>query len=349
MENRLRWFRVSPMTRRRIANFKANKRGYWSFWIFTVLFAASVCSELIANDKPLLVRYGGEWYLPVAVVYPETAFGGDFETEADYRDPFTADLIRESGGWMLWPPVPYRYNTADNDLPGSAPTPPDRRHWLGTDDHGRDVVAWIFYGFRTAIFFGLTLMLVSSFVGIVAGATQGYFGGWVDLAGQRFMEIWEALPSFYILIILSSIVEPSFWWLLGILLLFSWPQLVGVVRAEFLRGRKADYVEAARALGMGNVAIMFKHIFPNAMVATITYAPFILAGAITVLASLDFLGFGLPVGSPSLGELLAQGKTNVYAAWLGISGFTVMVVTLTLLNFIGEAMRDAFDPRNVGG
>jgi microcin C transport system permease protein len=335
---------LSPLNRRRLANFRANRRGYWSLWIFLALFLMSLFAELIANDRPLLVFYDGAPYVPVLEAYPETAFGGEFETEADYRDPFVAELIEEKG-WMIWPPVPYRYDTFIRDLPSPAPSPPTAQNWLGTDDAGRDVVARLIYGFRISVLFGLTLTLASSVIGIAAGAVQGYFGGWVDLLFQRFIEVWSGLPVLYLLIILASVVEPNFWWLLGLMLLFSWMGLVGVVRAEFLRARNFEYVRAARALGVGNVTIMFRHLLPNAMVATLTFLPFILNGSITTLTSLDFLGFGLPPGSPSLGELLAQGKANLQAPWLGVSAFLVLAVMLSLLIFIGEAVRDAFDPR----
>jgi microcin C transport system permease protein len=282
--------------------------------------------------------------MPVLHAYPETTFGGEFETEADYHDPFVSELI-ENKGWMLWPPVRYRYDTFIQDLPSPAPSPPSTENWLGTDDAGRDVVARLIYGFRISVLFGLTLTIASSFIGVAAGAVQGYFGGWVDLLFQRFIEVWSGLPTLYLLIILASVVTPNFWWLLGLMLLFSWMGLVGVVRAEFLRARNFEYVRAARALGVGNRTIMFRHLLPNAMVATLTFLPFILNGSITTLTSLDFLGFGLPVGSPSLGELLAQGKANLQAPWLGISTFAVLAVMLSLLIFIGEAVRDAFDPR----
>lgn len=335
---------LNPLNRRRLANFQANRRGYWSLWIFLVLFVSTLFAELIANDKPLLVRFEGQWYFPVFVSYPETAFGGEFETEAEYRDPFVQKLIG-SQGWMIWPPIPYSYDTINYDLPTPAPSPPTRENWLGTDDQGRDVVARLIYGFRISVLFGLTLTLLSSGIGIVAGAVQGYFGGWVDLLFQRFIEIWSALPTLFLLIILASVVEPNFWWLLLLMLFFSWMTLVGVVRAEFLRGRNFDYVRAARALGVGNVTTMFRHILPNAMVATLTFLPFILSGSITTLTVLDFVGFGLPPGSPSLGELLAQGKENLQAPWLGITAFSVLAVMLSLLIFVGEAARDAFDPR----
>jgi microcin C transport system permease protein len=335
---------MTPLTRRRIANFRANKRGFWSLWIFLVLFVLSLCAELIANDKPILVHYDGKNHYPVFVTYPETAFGGDFATEADYRDPEVKRLI-ETKGWMLWPAIRYSARTINRDLPVPAPAPPSAENWIGTDDQGRDVMARMIYGFRLSVIFGLTLTLFSSVIGVAAGAVQGYFGGLTDLLFQRFLEIWGNLPSLYILIILSAVIAPSFWTLLCILLLFSWTSLVGLVRAEFLRTRNFDYVRAARALGVSNRRIIVRHVLPNAMVSTLTFLPFILNGSITTLTSLDFLGFGLPPGSPSLGELLAQGKTNLQAPWLGITGFLVLAVMLSLLIFVGEAVRDAFDPR----
>ncbi len=339
-------FRLGEVGRRRWASFRSNRRAWWSLWIFAALFVSALGAELLANDKPLLVRFDGAFYVPVAVVYPETAFGGFFETEADYRDPEVRELI-EAKGWMLWPPVRYSYDTVSYDLPTPAPSPPTRRHWLGTDDQARDVVARLVYGFRLSVLFGLILTLASSVVGIAAGAVQGYFGGRVDLYFQRFIEIWSSMPTLYLLIILASVVTPNFWWLLGLLLLFSWMGFVGVVRAEFLRARNFDYVRAARALGVSNLVIMFRHVLPNAMVATITFMPFTLAGSVTVLTSLDFLGIGLPPGSASLGEILAQGKANLQAPWLGLTGFFAIAVTLSLLIFIGEAVRDAFDPRKL--
>jgi microcin C transport system permease protein len=284
--------------------------------------------------------------MPIFRAYPETAFGGEFETEADYRDPYVAELIRRDG-WMVWPIVPYNHRTVAWDLPVPAPSPPDARHWLGTDDQARDVVARVIYGFRISVLFGFTLTVVSAFVGVLAGAVQGYFGGWVDLTFQRFIEIWAGMPTLYLLIILANIVEPNFWWLLLLLLLFHWMDFVGVVRAEFLRARNFDYVRAARALGVSDVAIMLRHVLPNAAVATITFLPFTLAGSVTVLTSLDFLGIGLPPGSASLGELMAQGKANLQAPWLGFTGFFVIALMLSLLIFIGEAVRDAFDPRKL--
>jgi microcin C transport system permease protein len=336
--------RLNPVNQRRLANFKANRRGYISLHIFLVLFGLSLFAEFIANDKPFLIYYDGGIYLPFLHAYPETTFGGDFPTEADYTDPFVVELI-QGQGWMLWPPIPYSYDTVVLDLPGPAPSPPTWRNLFGTDDQARDVLARVIYGFRLSVLFGWTLTILSSFLGVLAGAVQGYFGGWVDLLFQRFIEIWTSMPTLFLLIILASVVTPNFWWLLGLLLLFSWTALVGVVRAEFLRARNFDFVRAARALGVGHFTIMRRHILPNAMVATLTFMPFILIGGITSLTGLDFLGFGLPPGSPSLGELLAQGKNNLQAPWLGISGFVVMAVMLSLLVFIGEAVRDAFDPR----
>lgn len=339
---------LNPMNRRRLANFRANRRGWWSLWLFLALFIASLGAEFVANDRPLLVRYEGRFYYPVLVDYPETTFGGEFATEADYRDPFVAKLIA-AHGWALWPPIRYHYDTINYDLPVPAPAPPSSENLLGTDDQGRDVLARLIYGFRISVLFGLTLTLLSSVIGVVAGAVQGYFGGWVDLLFQRFIEIWSGLPVLYLLIIMASVVEPNFWWLLALMLLFSWMALVGVVRAEFLRARNFEYVRAARALGVGDPTIMFRHLLPNAMVATITFMPFILSGSITTLTSLDFLGFGLPPGSASLGELLAQGKANLQAPWLGITAFVALAVALSLLVFVGEAARDAFDPRKTTG
>ena len=339
---------LSPLTQRRLYQFRANKRGYWSFWIFLVLLGICICAPLLANDKPVLVKFDGAFYAPVFKAYSETTFGGDFETEAEYRDEFVAELINDSngnGGWMIWPPIRFSYDTINYGLTQPAPSPPDSANIFGTDDQGRDVAARVIYGFRISIFFGLALTLVSSIIGVAAGAFQGYYGGRLDLTMQRVIEVWASLPSLYILIIFSSIFVPGFWTLLLILLLFSWVSLVDVVRAEFLRARNFDYVRAARALGMGNRKIIWRHVLPNAMVATITFMPFILTGSITALTSLDFLGLGLPPGSASLGELLAQGKNNLQAPWLGIAAFLSLAIMLTLLTFIGEAVRDAFDPR----
>jgi microcin C transport system permease protein len=359
---------VSPLNKRRWQNFKANKRGYISFWLFLILFVVSLFAEFIANDKPFLVKYDGHFYSPALFTYAETTFGGDFETAADYRDPYLQKKIADKGGWMIWPPIHYSYDTHNLDLPTPAPSPPtwmltetqckpivERKHlsgcrdleynWLGTDDQGRDVVARLIYGFRISVLFGLILTIVSSVIGVAAGAVQGYFGGWTDLLFQRFIEIWTAIPSLYLLLIISSVLAPGFFVLLGILLLFSWVSLVGLVRAEFLRGRNFEYVQAARALGVSNAVIIFRHLLPNAMVATMTFLPFILSSSVMTLTALDFLGFGLPPGSPSLGELLAQGKANVQAPWLGLTGFFSIAIMLSLLIFIGEAARDAFDPR----
>jgi microcin C transport system permease protein len=309
-----------------------------------VLFGLSLFAEVLANDKAFLVYYDGGIYVPILKAYPETTFGGPFRTEADYSDPAVKAMIDEKG-WMLMPPIRYNHRTVVWDLAESVPTPPDARHWLGTDDQARDVVARAIYGFRISVVFGFTLTIVSAVVGVTAGAVQGYFGGWIDLAFQRFMEVWSSVPTLYVLIILASIVEPNFWWLLGLLLLFQWMGFVGVVRAEFLRARNFDYVRAARALGASDIVIMVRHVLPNAVVATLTFMPFILAGSVTALTGLDFLGIGLPPGSASLGELLAQGKANLQAPWLGLTGFFVIAIMLSLLIFIGEAVRDAFDPR----
>lgn len=335
---------MTPVTKRRIQQFKANKRGYISLWIFLGLFLLCMCADFIANDKPLLIRYDGSFYAPVFKSYAETTFGGDFETEAEYRDPFVQELITEKG-WMVWAPIRFSYDTINYNLPQPAPSPPTRENVLGTDDQGRDVAARVIYGFRLSVLFGLMLTIVSSLVGIIAGAFQGYYGGKLDLYMQRVIEIWTSLPSLYILIIFSSIFVPGFWTLLFILLLFSWVQLVDVVRAEFLRTRNFDYVRAANALGVSNTKIIFKHVLPNAMVATMTFMPFVLTGSITALTSLDFLGLGLPPGSPSLGEMLSQGKNNIQAPWLGLTAFFSLAIMLSLLTFIGEAVRDAFDPR----
>ncbi len=336
-----RWT-LNPLNQRRWGNFKNNRRGYYSLWVFSILFIITLFAEFIANDKPLLIYYDGSIYTPVFKTYPETTFGGDFELETDYRQDYANELIAEKG-WMLWPVIRYSYDTIN--YARIAPAKPSTENWLGTDDQGRDVLARVIYGFRISVLFGLALTLISSVIGVVAGAIQGFYGGKIDLIGQRFIEIWSGMPSLYLLIILSSFVEPGFWWLLGIMLLFQWMTLVDVVRAEFLRGRNLEYVRAAKALGMKNFRLMFRHILPNAMVATVTFMPFILTGAITTLTSLDFLGFGLPAGSPSLGELIAQGKNNLQAPWLGIAAFMVMFFMLVLLVFIGEAARDALDPR----
>ncbi len=359
---------LSPLGRRRWQSFKANKRGYWSLWVFTVLFVGSLFAEFIANDKPFLIVYDGGLYVPAIKSYAETTFGGEFETAADYRDPYLQQKIAEKGGTIWWPPIRYSYDTHNLDLPTPAPSKPtwmlteaeckpvvERKklsgcrdleyNWLGTDDQGRDVVARLIYGFRISVLFGMILTIISSAIGVAAGAVQGYFGGWVDLLFQRFIEIWTSIPSLYLLLIISSILVPGFFVLLGILLLFSWVTLVGLVRAEFLRGRNFEYIQAARALGVSNAVIMFRHLLPNAMVATLTFLPFILSSSVMTLTALDFLGFGLPPGSPSLGELLSQGKANVQAPWLGLAGFFSIAIMLSLLIFIGEAVRDAFDAR----
>jgi len=335
---------LSPLTRRRLRLFAANRRGFWSLWIFAALFSVSLGAEFIANDKPVLVRYQGEFYAPIFKHHAETVFGGEFETETEYRDPFIMEKINAEG-WMLWPPIRHNYRSVAWDLPVPAPSPPDAAHWLGTDDQARDVTARLIYGFRISVLFGFALTIASAVIGVAAGAVQGYFGGRLDLLLQRFIEIWQGLPVLFLLIILASVVRPNFWWLLGLMLLFSWTNFVGVVRAEFLRARNFDYVRAARALGVGDGRIMLRHVLPNAVVATLTFMPFTLAFSVTVLTSLDFLGFGLPPGEASLGELLAQGKANLQAVWLGLVGFFSIGVMLSLMIFIGEAVRDAFDPR----
>jgi microcin C transport system permease protein len=337
---------MNPMNRRRLAAFRSSKRGMISLAIFGLLFFVSLFAELLANDKPILIRYDGAFYSPLVRDYPETTFGGDFPTNTVYSDQEVQKLI-EAKGWILWPPIPYSYDTVLKGEGRTTLQPPSRQHWLGTDDSGRDVMARLIYGFRISVLFGLALTVASTVIGIAAGAVQGYFGGVVDLLMQRFLEIWSSMPTLYLLIILASFIQPGFWVLLGIMLLFSWMSLVGLVRAEFLRGRNFDYVRAARALGMMDARIMYRHILPNAMTASLTFLPFILAGSVTTLTSLDFLGFGLPVGSPSLGELLLQGKNNLTAPWLAFTGFFVIALMLSLLVFIGEAVRDAFNPRKV--
>ncbi len=341
--------RLSPVSRRRLAIFREHRRGYASFWVFLVLFTISLFAEFIANDRPLLVRFDGALYAPVLHNYPETTFGADFlPTETDYTDPDVEKSIRQHG-WMIWPVIPFHYDTIVKDLPSPAPSPPSWRNWLGTDDLGRDVLARVIYGFRISVLFGFALTAFSSLVGVLAGAVQGFYGGLTDLLFQRFTEVWNGMPQLYLLIILGSIITPGFWVLLVFLLLFSWMNLTGVVRAEFLRGRNLEYVRAARSLGVTDTVVMWRHILPNAMVATLTYLPFILSGSVTILASLDFLGFGLPPGSPSLGELVSQGMNNLQAPWLGFTAFFVLGGLLTLLIFVGEAVRDAFDPRRLAG
>ena len=338
----------NPLAEARWLRFKANKRGFISLWIFSILFVLSLFAEIIANDKPLLVSYDNQWFFPVAAEYAETEFGGEFETEADYKDPYVIELIEENG-YMIWPLIRFSYDTINFEISGAVPSKPDSVNWLGTDDKGRDVLARIIYGFRISVLFGFVLTIVSSAIGVAVGATQGYYGGWVDLFGQRFIEVWSGMPTLFLLIILSSFIEPNFWWLLGVTVLFGWMTYVGVVRAEFLRARNFDYVRAAKALGARDLAIMYRHVLPNAVVATLTFLPFTLAGSVTILTSLDFLGVGLPPGSASLGELLAQGRANLQAPWLGMTGFFTIAIMLTLLIFIGEAVRDAFDPRKAPG
>jgi microcin C transport system permease protein len=334
---------LSPLNRRRWQNFRSNRRGWWSLWIFLALLLLSLPAEFLANDRPLLVQYNGRLLLPVLVDYPEATFGG-FLAETDYRDPYIQQEIAAKG-WMIWPPIRYSYQTINRNPPTAAPSAPTGENLLGTDEQARDVLARVIYGFRLSVLFGLILTSFSAVIGVFAGAVQGYFGGWVDLVFQRIIEIWAGLPVLYILIIIASFIEPNVVSLLLVLLVFSWLPLTGVVRAEFLRARNLDYVRAARALGMGDFEIMRRHLLPNAMVATLTLLPFVLSASITALTALDFLGYGLPPGEPSLGELLAQGKANLQAPWLGITGFLVVAVTLSLLIFIGEAARDAFDPR----
>ncbi len=364
--------RLSPLNQRRWKNFKANRRAYWSLWIFAVLFGITLFAEFIANDKPLLVSYRGEFYTPITSFYPETAFGGDFRTEAVYRDVEVQCLIISGGledcwddpedviaqvqetglfngqdveaGWLIWPLIPYSYNTV-NDIDGFAPSAPDDKHWLGTDDTARDVLARVIYGFRLSVTFALVVTFLTSVIGIAAGAIQGYFGGLIDLIFQRIIELWGATPSLYIIIIVAAIFQMNFWLLVFLMVLFGWTALVGVVRAEFLRARNFEYVRAARALGVSNRTIMFRHVLPNAMVATVTMLPFIITGAIGSLASLDFLGFGLPSSAPSLGELTLQAKQNLQAPWLGFTAFFTFAIMLSLLVFIFEGIRDAFDPR----
>ncbi|HZY49125.1 MAG TPA: ABC transporter permease [Devosia sp.] len=358
---------LSPIAQRRLRNFAANRRGVWALWIFAALFALSLVSEFIASDRPIIASYKGELLFPFAVNYPESKFGG-FLATTNFRDPVNRDEIN-ANGWMIWPPIRYSYDTVDNNLPGPTPSPPTwtldaaarcsgfplgaddpdcipgNMHWLGTDDQGRDVVARLLYGFRISVLFGFLLAGISSIIGIVVGAISGYFGGWTDLLIQRFLDIWTSIPQLYLLLIVSSVIAPSFWTLLIILLLFSWVTLVGLVRAEFLRVRNFEYVEAARALGVSDFTIMRRHLFPNAMVSTLTFMPFILSGSVTTLTALDFLGFGLPAGSPSLGEMLNQAKDNLNAPWLTLSGPFIISLMLVLLIFVGEAVRDAFDPR----
>ena len=344
LRDRFLGMRITPITRRRLDVFRKNGRAFWSLWIFVAIFFLSLFAEFLCNDKPLLVRYDGAFYVPVFVSYPETMFGGFFPAEAEYRDPAVIELIQEKG-WMLWPPVRYDYRTINYDLRRTAPAPPSRENLLGTDDQARDVVARVVYGIRISILFGFSVVIFSSIIGIIAGATQGYWGGRFDLYFQRFMEVWGSVPQLYVIIIVATVITPTFWVLLGIFLLWSWMGLVGLVRAEFIRARNFDYVRAARALGLSDWGVMFKHVLPNAMVAVMTFVPFTLAGSVTLLSSLDFIGYGLPVGSPSLGELTLQARNNLHAPWLGFTAFFTLGILLILLVFIGEGVRDAFDPR----
>lgn len=337
--------RANPLNRLRWQRFQANRRAWWSLWLFALLFGLSLLADFIANDDPLLVHYQDEFHFPVFVEYSEQDFGGDFEFRADFTDPYLQGLIADAGGWMLWPPIRFDYQTINYDLPSPAPSPPSAENWLGTDDQGRDIVARLLYGARISILFGFTLTLLTSVIGITLGALMGFFGGRTDLFGQRLLEVWSSLPTLYILIIVASMVQPNFWILLFILLLFGWMGLVGLVRAESLRARNFEYVQAARALGLGNTRIILRHVLPNALIATITFLPFILAGSVTTLTGLDFLGFGLPPGAPSLGEMITQGKNNISAPWIGLSVFVVLSLILVLLVFVGEGVRDALDPR----
>ncbi|WP_455926211.1 ABC transporter permease [Pseudomonas putida] len=339
-------FRLSALNQRRWQRFAANRRGFWSLWLFLALFVASLGGELLANDKPLLLVSQGQWHFPALVRYSERELGGQLPFQPDYRSAYFRQLIQQQGGWMLFAPIEFSADTVNYDLHTAAPSPPDRHNWLGTDDQARDVLARVIFGVRLSLLFAFALTFVSSLIGICAGALQGYFGGWVDLLGQRLLEIWSGLPVLYLLIILSGFVEPGFWWLLGIMALFSWLTLVDVVRAEVLRGRSLEYVKAARALGLSNLEVMVRHVLPNALTSTLTFLPFILTGAIGTLSALDFLGFGMPAGSASLGELISQGKNNLQAPWLGLTAFVVLAVLLSLLVFVGEACRDAFDPRS---
>ncbi|WP_130472729.1 ABC transporter permease [Candidatus Magnetaquicoccus inordinatus] len=335
----------SPLVRRRWRRFQAHRRGFHSLWIFALLFVLSLGAELLANDKPLLIHYQGSYYFPLWQSYPETTFGGDFATEADYRDPYILSRLQQSPNWLLFPPIPYRFDTIDGQLRHPAPAPPDRQHLLGTDDRARDIVARLLYGFRLSVLFALTLTLIGTLLGILAGAVQGYFGGYTDLLLQRLIEIWGSMPELYLLIIFASLFNPSLLLLILLLSLFGWMSLADYVRAEFLRARNMAYVKAARAMGATDQTIMFRHLLPNAMTPVITFLPFRISGTILALTSLDFLGLGVPPSTPSLGELLQQGKANMEAWWISLSTFTVLVTMMLLLNFIGEALRDAMDPR----
>jgi len=331
--------------RRAWLRFRANRRGYWSLWIFSIAFVLSLGAEFLSNDAPILVRYEGQWYVPQFKAYPETTFGGDFRTETDYLDPFIQTRLSEGGNWALWPPNPYRFDTLNYFAPSPNPAPPSAANFLGTDDRGRDVLARLIYGFRVSVLFGLALTAIGVVLGVAAGAVQGYFAGRVDLAVQRFIEIWSAVPELYLLLILASLFQPSIWILLVILSLFGWMGLSDYVRAEFLRNRALDYVTAARALGLSDRQIIWRHVLPNSLTPVIAFLPFRMSAAIVALTSLDFLGLGVPSSTPSLGELLAQGKTNLDAWWISLGTFGVLVFTLMLLIFIGEALRDALDTR----
>lgn len=335
---------MSPLMRARIQRFKHNRLGFFCFIVFSIIFVLTLASEFIANDKPILVKYDQSFYFPAMKEYPETTFGGVFETEADYKDPVVKELINAKG-WAVWPLIPYAYQTPNLDLAVPVPSPPSKQNWLGTDDQGRDVLARILYGLRVSLLFGLALTLFASVIGIFVGAIQGYYGGWIDLIGQRILEVWGGLPTLFMVMILVSMFTPSVYWLFLIMLLFGWPALVGLVRAEFLRARNLDYVRAARALGVRDTTIMFRHILPNAMSSSLSQMPFMLTANITALTALDFLGYGLPPDAASIGELLLQGKNNLNAPWLALSGFFTLALVLSLLIYIGEATRDAFDPR----
>lgn len=335
---------MSPIMQARVQRFKQNKLGFGCFIVFIIIFVLSLAAELIANDKPLLVKYEQSLYLPVFKAYPETTFGGVFETEADYKDPVVQQLIADRG-WAVWPLIEFSYQTPNLDLAVPVPSTPTAQNWLGTDDQGRDVLARILYGLRVSLLFGFALTFASAALGILVGAIQGYYGGWVDLIGQRVLEVWGGLPMLFMVMILVSMFTPSVYWLFVIMLLFGWTTLVGLVRAEFLRARNFDYVRAARSLGVTDRTIMFRHILPNAMSSSLSQLPFMLTANITALTALDFLGYGLPPDAASLGELLLQGKNNLNAPWLALSGFFTLAIVLSLLIYIGEATRDAFDPR----
>lgn len=335
---------MSPVMQQRFARFKQNRLGFICLIVFAVIFVLAIFSELIANDKPLVVKYQQSYYFPVIQSYPETTFGGVFETETDYKDPAVQQLI-DRDGWALWPVIPFSYQTPNLELAVPVPSPPSQQNWLGTDDQGRDVLARILYGLRVSLLFGFALTLCAAFIGILIGALQGYYGGWVDLIGQRVLEVWGGLPMLFMVMILVSMFTPSVYWLFVIMLLFGWTALVGLVRAEFLRARNFDYVRAARALGVADRTIIFRHILPNAISSSLSQLPFILTANITALTALDFLGYGLPPDAASLGELLLQGKNNLNAPWLALSGFFTLALVLSLLIYVGEATRDAFDPR----